>query len=331
MDWNYFHEKLQELRWRFPRMSEEHLKRLTIVEIAGTRLRRMFVYKQKASRAEGFFILNKMLLHAKHFRLTTVYLNKLLNSIFCKKIEGFFLVYKKIKFLEDVNLQREVLMSPFATVERTWKWRVWGALQKLKVFKNIVSNYEYHIQPFQKRSLKNNVIGLLREMRVNNHSNQRIMLRDPEMLKRSLLAHIANKLIQGKTERQMEDFFGIVKGQDRELTEAGRKLKRLEFLLRGMIRTRYALFFRDFVIYYDKSNIDENRSHFSHFTRNTAKGKRSRYGTHTDLERMSRRNRNKTGVFGHNDPDMNMAPSFDFNGKQHKRDSNGVGQITTDE
>lgn len=314
-------------------MSEEELRRLVVVEHAGIRLKRLFVHKQKASRAEGFFMMNKVLLRTRHFRLTTVYLNKLLNTIFSKKIEGFFLVYKKRKFLEDVNMQREVLVSPFATTRRLWKWRVWGALHKLRVFKNIVNNYEYHIQPFQKRSLKNNVIGLLREMRMNNHSNQRIMLRDPQMLKRNLLLHVTDKLIRGKTEKQMEDFFGIVKGQDRELLEAGQKLKRLEFLLRGMIRTRYALFFRDFVVY-DKSIMDDqdNRSHFSHFTRHTTKGKRPRTGTHTDLDPLSRRMRNKTGVFGHNDPDWNKAPSFDLRnsrGTHYKRDSHGVGRRLT--
>lgn len=247
-----------------------------------------------------------------------MYFGKLLNSILNKKVEGFFMVYKKIKFLEDVDLQRKVFYNPLRTVKKMWARRAYGALHQLRIFNNIVNNYEYHVQPFQKRSIKNNIIGLLREMRLNNHKNQRVMLRDPKLLKLNLFLHITNKLIEGKAEQQMEDFFSIVKGQDRELTEVGQKVKRLEFLLRGMIRTRYALFFRDFVIH-DRSIIDDmdNRSHFSRFTRNTA-NRRNRQGTYSDLGKTPPRRRNMTGVFGENDPTLMNDLSFEY------RDSNRV-------
>lgn len=82
-----------------------------------------------------------------------------------------------------------------------------------------------------------------------------------------------------------------------------------------MIRTRYALFFRDFVIH-DKSIIDEdNRSHYSKFTRLTANGRQRRQtGTISEIGDLSPRKRNKTGVFGENDPRMNHALSFENKG-----------------
>ena len=256
-------------------------------------------------------MLNKNMLRMKHMRLTTMYLGKLLNSILNKKVEGFFMVYKKMKFLEDVELQRKVFYGPLTTLKNQWARKVYGALHKLRIFNNIVNNYEYHIQPFQKRSIKNNIIGLLREMKLNNHRNQRVMLRDPKLLKNNLLLHITDKLINGKAEQQIESFFNLIKGQDKELTEAAQKFKRFEFLLRGMIRNRYALFFRDFVIHDRSVMDDDNRSHFSRFTRATA-GRRQR--THSEIGRTPPRGLNKTGVFGENDPLLNNALSFENKG-----------------
>ena len=320
MSTTYFQNKLKEFKWRYPKLSAEELKRLVVIENTGFRLRRLFKHKKNSSQAEGFFMLNKNMLRSKHTRLTTMYLGKLLNSIFNKKVEGFFLVYKKMKFLEDVDMQRKVFYGPLQTTKRLWAERKAKALSQLRVFNNIVNNYEYHIQPFQKRSIKNNIIGLLREMKLNNHKNQRVLLRDPRLLKNNLLLHISDKLLRGKAEQQMEDFFNIIKGQTKELTEMGQKMKRLEFLLRGMIRTRYALFFRDFVIH-DRSVIDDdNRSHFSKFTRLTANGRR-RQGTHSEIDGTTPRERNKTGVFGENDPLLNNALSFENKGfRRHTND-----------
>jgi hypothetical protein len=325
MNTHYFQKKLQEFRWRYPKLSEKELKKLVIIENTGFRLRRLFLHKKNASRAEGFFMLNKNMLRMKHMRLTTMYLGKLINSILNKKVEGFFLVYKKMKFLEDVDLQRKVFYGPLSTMKRQWARKAYGALTQMRIFNNIVNNYEYHVQPFQKRSIKNNIIGLLREMKLNNHKNQRVLLRDPRLLKRNLLLHITDKLIKGKAEQQIEGFFNLLKGQDKELTEAAQKFKRFEFLLRGMIRTRYALFFRDFVIH-DRSVIDDdNRSHFSRFTRATAGVRRQR--THSDIDKTPPRGRNKTGVFGENDPLLNNALSFEnkgFRRNTNDPDSNRV-------
>jgi hypothetical protein len=315
MNNNYYQKKLQEFRWRYPKLSEEELRRMIIVENTGFRLRRLFQHKKHASAAEGFFMLNKNYLRSKHMRLTTMYMGKLLNSILTKQIEGFFMINKKMKFLEDVEMQRKVFSNPLETVSKMWARKAYGALNQLRIFNNIVNNYEYHIQPFQKRSLKNNIIGLLREMKLNNHRNQRIMLRDPKLLKRNLLLHITAKLIEGKAEQQMEEFFETVKGQDKELVEAGKKFKHLEFLLRGMMRTRYGWFFRDLVIH-DRSVIDEmeNRSNISRFTRNTVNGRRMR--THSDIDKTPPRNGNKVGVFGDNDPLLKNALSFENKGFQ---------------
>ena len=91
MDTTYFQNKLKEFKWKYPKLNNEELRRLIIVENTGFRLRRLFMYKNKASRAEGFFMLNKNSLRIKHMRLTTMYLGKLLNSIFNKNVEGCLL------------------------------------------------------------------------------------------------------------------------------------------------------------------------------------------------------------------------------------------------
>lgn len=320
----YFKKKMEEFKWRYPKLTEKELKRLIVIEHTGFRLRRLYQHKRHASKAEGFFILNKNLLRSKHTRLTTMYMVKLINSILNKQVEGFFMVNKKIRFLQDVDQQRKVFYGPLRTVSKMWARKAYASLNQLRIFNNIVNNYEYHIQPFQKRSLKNNVIGLLREIQLNNHRNQRVMLRDPKLLKRNLFLHITMKLIQGKAEQQIEDFFTIVKGQDQELIEAGKKFKHLEFLLRNLARKRYAWFFRDLVIH-DRSVIDEmeNRSNISRFTRATANGRRMR--THSDLDKTPPRFNNKVGVFGENDPLLQNAMSFENKGfPRRSNDSNQV-------
>ena len=291
-----FREKIEEFKYKYPYIKESQLHILVIYDSALNKLRRVVDHKKYSTKAETFYKLDKFSKNNKHFRLITMYMSKLLNNIFNKKVEMFFLVYKKQKFLEDVNLQKKILKGPFQTVNKMWHNKLFSCFNKLRIFKNIVNNYEYHIQPFQKRSLKNNIIGLLRQMKINNHLNQRKMLKDPCALKQNLFLLISSNLIKGKTEEFMDYFFRIIKGQNKKLTEEEKKFKRFEFALRAMIRNRYALFFRDIVIH-DKSVFDDNRSHLSKiskFTNNRHPGFRGNgnYNNQSNVEKYKGQNPN---------------------------------------
>jgi hypothetical protein len=228
---------------------------------------------------ECFYLLDKHSKKKKHLRLATFYVSKLLNTILNKNVELFFLLYKKQRFLEDISLQRRMLSGPLATLEHSWGDQMQHCLNKLRVFTNIVNNYEYHIQPFQKRSIKNNIIGLLRQMKMNNHINQRKMLKNPFALKQNLFLLISANLIKGKNEELMEEFFRTLKGNTRKLTEEEKKFKRFEFMMRALLRNRYAVFFREFLLQ-DRfgGNHPDNKSQFSDISKFTNnRGQHNRY------------------------------------------------------
>ena len=271
----YIKHKFEDFRKKHPRLSKEEVHRLIVVEHGLLRLKRLTYQKQTNYKAETFFGFKKIAINFKQTKLKIMYMNKLLNTNFTKHTEFFFLIYKKLKFLDDIDLQRTVFMGPQKIMNRTWGGVLYNALNKLRVFNNIVNQYEYHIQPFQKRSIKNNIIGLLRDMRLNNHNNQRILLRDPKLLKIHLLSHITDKLIRGKSESQMELFFTKLKGQTQDYKGVSKKLKRLDFMMRGMVRTRFGWFFREFLLQ-NQSIMDgvDDKSRFSKNTRMTSNNKR---------------------------------------------------------
>lgn len=284
----YSKYKFDDFAKRYPKLNEQEIYRLIHFENSFQKLAKLSKFKLSTHVADGFYLLESLNKKRKHQRLKAMFLYKIINSIFNKNVEGFFMVYKKNKFFEDTDLHKQVLKGPLKTMGRFWGTKVYNHLNKLRIFKNIVNNYEYHIQPFQKRSIKNNIIGLLKEMQLNNHKNQQIMLKDPYSLKNNLLCLITSNLIKGKNEGFIEEFFRLIKANNRNLNDVGNKLKRFDFLMRGMVRNRYALFFRDFVIH-DKSVMDENKSNLSKIskiTRNQVPYKRmiQRHNTQSNLK-----------------------------------------------
>lgn len=320
MNETYLKQKFEDFTKRYPKLNEEEIYQLIRYENSFQRLSKLSKFKYNSHKADAFYLIDNLRKRRKHKRLTAIFMFKLINSILNKNVEGFFMVYKKMKFFEDKELQRKVLKGPFRVMGRFWGNKVYQCLDKLRVFKNIVNNYEFHIQPFQKRSIKNNIIGLLRGMQLNNHKNQRIMMKNPYSLKNNLFCLISSNLIQGKNEGFIEEFFRLLKGKNRQLNDVEKKLKRFDFLMRGMIRNRYALFFRDFVIH-DKSVIDENKSYLSKiskFSNNKVPHKKiiQRHNTQSNLPRVSPLFRH--GSLDGNSPEFAGALSFEKNNKLTK-------------
>lgn len=198
-----------------------------------------------------------------------MYLGNLLKGIFRRGVELFFLAEKKHRFLNDIHRQRDALGGPLATLGRCWGRQLSRATRKLRIFKNIVNNYEYHIQPFQKRSLKNNIIGLLREMNLNSHRNQKFMLRRPAFLKQGLLLLITRNIFNARAEEHAETLIGHLKGSTLEAFKVAACFRRLGLIFRNSERGKQATFFR-LLTAWDRSQIEDfdNRSQISRFTRN---------------------------------------------------------------
>lgn len=265
-----YNKQMKDLKAQFPYMNIAQLHLLIKYNNAFGRLKRLISHKTNNSKTESFYILDRFSKKKKHFRLTTMYISKLLNTILNKKVEVFFLIYKKQQFLKNISLQKRILKGPLKTINNLWYNRIYKCFTKLRIFKNIVNNYEYHIQPFQNRSIKNNIIGLLREMKINNHINQKKMLKNPFALKNNLFLLVCSHLVKGKHEEFMEEFFMILKGNRRKLTDEEKKFKRFEFMLKAMVKNRYALFFREFLVN-DRIGVSQidNKSQFSDLSKLT--------------------------------------------------------------
>ena len=278
----YVNNKLEALARKFPNLNQEQLRKMMYRENGLLRLCRLTRLKEHNHKVESLFKLNKWCMHQKYIRLQTMYLGNLLKGIFRRGVELFFLAEKKQRFLNDIDRQREALDGPLATLGRCWGRQLARATRKLRIFKNIVNNYEYHIQPFQKRSLKNNIIGLLREMDLNSHRNQKFMLRRPTFLKQGLLLLITRNIINARAEEHAETLIGHLKGSTLEAFKVAACFRRLGLIFRNSERGKQATFFR-LLTAWDRSQIEDfdNRSQISRFTRNGPN--RANYMTQGDM------------------------------------------------